>query len=236
MNRLQTSFFDSFGVFVPALGVITAADFLLGTNILVGASSGWAQFVAMLAFAYSLGQALGTLADWLFRGFLIGLLLRYPSENLFRRAPRNWYRLALGEYFAPFPDDIAARLNRRFEEDAVGRGEAQFLHAFGRVMADGHFSERLSRQQANYLFFQNSSLACLVIAAMSFMGLASHLQAKAGMLAFAAAVAAMVFFLRFLKCYRQFTVELYMAYDALPHRSLRGTTRRGELSLVAKDR
>lgn len=209
MNRNPNRLLDLFGALVPPVLLFAALDALLGTHYF--SQPYWPAYYYALFFAcaFAAEQLMTVVSGWVFRGFLLGLVLGYPSRNLFEHGSRGFLGMLFPEYYAAMPTELAQRLKAKFERDGVHGLEAQYLHALARVQGRFDIHARIESMLASTIFAQNLCLTALVTLFVGLLAGAPHAFALLSAAAF------VVSFFRFLRVLRAHALELYLAYDYL---------------------
>ena len=218
MGRIPFSVYDFFGYLSS------------GTIALVGASFAYqgvdafrleltvSQGLACVIAAYLAGHVVASVSSFLLERRLTRRLIGSPTSWLFaQEVQAACWRRVLNQYHKPLPEETATRVLTA-AKDRAGidePGEALFYHCFSVVRTDEFARERLATFLNLYGFARNTSMATLMSTAL--IGVAIFVNDRVGPAelrvgALLAITAGVAMYLRYLKFYRQYSVELYVTY------------------------
>lgn len=202
---------------------IAAWDFSFGTNYVLKASWSPADGVVILFSAYVVGQILATPSSWLLERLLVARVLLSPSVNLlidsqvgFRKALQ---RTILGDYYSPFEKKLRDRIVSKAGAN-VGLGEPMFWCAYPIAKRDPTALSRMAGFLNQYGFCRNIAFVAMLAVMFDVMALcglspgsgspppADHLLNWATV----SLVGSLLIFHRFLKFYRLYMIEVFVAY------------------------
>ena len=226
MNRNGNRMHDLLCALVPPVLMFAALDTLLGTRYF--SQPYWPSYYYFLFVggAFAAEQLMTVVSGWVFRGFILSLVLGYPSRNLLIGGSRGILGMLFPEYYAAMPAELAARLKAKFSADGINGMEAQYLHAMAKIQGRTDMLARIDSLNAETVFAQNLSLVAAVTFAVSAMAGASH-----SFTLFAGA-AFVIGFYRFLRVLRAHALELYLAYDNLAGRTFDKPAQRRDMHAV----
>lgn len=223
MNRYANRLPDFLMSLVPPVLLFAALDGILGTRYF--SQPYWPSYYYALFFGAALAseQLMSVVSGWIFRGFILGLVLRYPSRNLFEHGSRGFFAILFPEYFAPMAREMAARIKAKFDREGIQGLEAQYLHAVARIQGRHDIHARIDSLASQSMFAQNLCLAAMITFLLS---LVVHNNPAFPVFAGAALVLS---FYRFLRAVRTHALELYLAYDYLQNDAAADRPARREL-------
>jgi hypothetical protein len=217
MDKIPFSVYDFFGYlasgFVLLVGV--AASF---TN-----TDSWQNnptliiSILLVIGAYTVGQVIANIAGFLLESVVIAKLLRRPSVNLMATdSPPKWRARFFPGYYRALPAvQRDACLSRAGLSELSGEG--LFYKAFAVVKRDESAMSRLSTFLNLYGFCRNMTIAlaatavCLVAGSLDGTAKTGTLVPPGWCALLAACLGAGLFY-RYLKFFRQYSVELFITY------------------------
>src|SRR4051812_2247075 len=90
MNRNPHRLPDLFYSLVPPILLFAALDTLLGTHYFSQPYWPSYYYLVFIGAAFAAEQLMTVVSGWVFRGFILGLVLGYPSRNLFEHGARGF--------------------------------------------------------------------------------------------------------------------------------------------------
>lgn len=245
MERIPFSFYDFFGYLAPGFLVLGVFDFFINNRYLFCYHEKDLIFwTMMIGLAYILGQILAYLSSWIIEGVLISKNLKSPSVNLLlnRKKKRMWKKI-FKQYLKPFPIKIRIKLLKKAEREKLViptlMGAAQsptpiadeeltkellddiktfYLHAYGRVK----MSELAMTQQDIFLklygFGRNIAFSAFISLPVLVFRIFSPtpFHTPAGLWLILFLVASLAMFYIYLKFYRWYYREIFLAFGELP--------------------
>ena len=202
---------------------IAAWDFAFGTSWILKEIWGVTDAVIIVFAAYVLGHVVAAPASWLLERVLVAKVLRSPSDNLFvdeqsgyRRLLKRWL---LADYYQPLDPELRKRVLAQ-AGDNPKIGESLFWKAFAIAKRDSNAYSRMSNFLNVYGFCRNISFVCFVfvtfnLASFAGIGVPGARLPEPTELAQWSILSIVVGFLllhRFLKFYRLYSVEVFVAY------------------------
>lgn len=219
MSKLPFSVYDTFAYLASGLVVAAGVDYAFGLGLRdaeFGALDGLFAAVAL----YVLGHLVAHLAGALLESVLVCRWLGRPEDRLLQEKADRPAAHVFRVYFRPFPKDTQRQLAEQAEKEGMElTGRGFFYRCHGVAQRDAVARERLASFLNLYGFCRNASLALLACAGALVVG---ALLAAAGVvagdvsdrlwLAGGAAVASAGLFVRYLKFFRHYTTEVYLAF------------------------
>lgn len=221
MSKLPFSVYDTFAYLASGLIVAVGADYafdlgLRGTDL--GVVEGLFGAVAL----YVLGHLVAHLAGAFLESVLVCRWLGRPEDRLFQENARQSASRVFRAYSRPFDKDTQRRLAELAageEMELAGRGF--FYRCHGVAQRDAVARERLASFLNLYGFCRNASfafLACAVAliagAALVGAGVVDGDVSDRLWLAGGSVIASAGLFVRYLKFFRHYTTEVYLAFLA----------------------
>jgi hypothetical protein len=224
MNLIPFSIYDFFGCFVPGFLLLVAGDYAFGSGDLLQADLGITKGLFIATVAYISGHLLANLSGFLLERLVVRGFLKSPEELLFQPRQAIVGALLFPGYYDPLPSDMQKRVLAKASQqwNIAEAGRALFFLCYAAVKGDQATRDRLNTFLYLYGFCRNLSIACLVSAAALFLAaglgpyLGLHPPINAWWWGAAGVFAAIGLFYRYLKFFRDFTVEVFRSYAALP--------------------
>lgn len=226
--KIPFSAYDFFGYLATGFLMLAAVDYALKAGWVLNQSFGLIASLIWLLMAYVIGHIVAHISSHLLESKLLRGILRSPEEHLFGQPmSKGWARLFPGLH-TPLPKTTQERVLRRAKKEGVpAPGEGFFLHCHPLANRDPATQERLSSFLNLYGFCRNLTMGCLLAVPVLLYGAFrdAHWPAMEGLdrgrlfwaLALLGASAGM--FYRYLKFFRHYTVEVFVAYAELPSES-----------------
>lgn len=217
MDKIPFSVYDFFGLLSSGAIILAGIAFAYQGVDAFQEEFNIGQGLILVIAAYLLGHVVASVSSYLLERRLTRRLLGSPTDLLFGGGmPTNWRRM-LKEYHRPLPEETAKRvLDKAKDKAGIDEpGEALFFHCFGVVRKDEYPRERLAVFLNLYGFGRNTSMAALASATTIGIAAIVNRSTDSTQLWIGALLAALVgiaMYLRYLKFYRQYSVELYVTY------------------------
>ena len=222
MDKLPFSVYDFFGYlsagFVLLVGLAAAFTGTESWQRTPGATVG----LLLVVVAYTAGHVIANVSGYLIEGTLVRRVLGTPSTVLFQEHRSRWAMLLLPGYYRPLPPEQRQRvLNRAAEAGITGLGEGLFYHCFSAAKERESTMVRLSTFLNLYGFCRNMAVSTFIVAIALFAGTllgtakTGHLVAP-GWWAAGAFLASIGLLYRYLKFFRQYSVEVFVSYAEPP--------------------
>lgn len=220
--KVPFSIYDFFGylaagaIVIFAWALATNAAWLHTKDVPVIAS------VGLVLLGYLLGHTIAAVSSWLFEQQVVRRILG-PSEDILMNEYQmsDSLRSILPTYGKPLPEDIRnAVLAKARGEGINSGGRALFLHCLSTIRHDSATAERLGTFLNLYGFSRNAALACFISGALFLRSALEHPHCccehggKHDMILWStlACVLGVFLFFRYLKFYRHYTQEVFLAY------------------------
>ena len=225
MSKLPFSVYDTFAYLASGLIVAVGVDHAFGLGFRE-AELGVVELLSGTVALYVLGHLVAHLASALLERLVIFRWLGRPEEQLFGTKDKPLAAHLFRTYFRPFPREILERLGERAAAEDMDRsGRGFFYLCRGVAQRDPIARERMASFLNLYGFCRNASLAFLACALAL---LAAPLLARIGVVSSTApgwqwlGVGALMtsagLFVRYLKFFRHYTMEAYLAVSASEER------------------
>jgi hypothetical protein len=218
MDKIPFSIYDFFGYLSAGAVTLFGAVFAIQGVDAFDVELSSAQVILLVVAAYVTGHVIAAISSFVLERRLTRKFLGTPTKLLFKKeGPKKGWRRFFGTYHSPLPprtqEIVLAKAEEAAEIDAPGEG--LFFHCFGVVRHDEYPRERLASFLNLYGFARNVAMATLLAALTLAVAalfndevVASELWAAAG----TAFLVSVVMYFRYLKFYRQYSVELYVTY------------------------
>ena len=217
MHKIPFSEYDFFGHLVSGAIILAGFGFAAQGTEVFHHELGINEAVALVLGAYLIGHVVASVSSFLLERRLTRWIIGSSTTCMFSNTPIGGWRRLLSAHLKPLPPATAERVLARAKKQAgVGEpSEALFFHCFGVVRQEASTRERLTTFLSLYGFCRNAAMAALINAAV--MGFALGANSAAGVDTLSAGflvsvVLAGVMYLRYLKFYRLYAVEVYVTY------------------------
>jgi hypothetical protein len=221
MSQLPFSVYDFFAYLAAGFIVLAAADYafdgrwLLQNELTLVVGAFW------VVAAYILGHIIANLAGHILQRWIVRSWLSSSEDVLFWENESKGFRRLFPGYHERLPAATRTRIltkAKRLAAEIEEPGRALFYHCFERVKHDEATRERLNSFLNMYGFSRNASLALLLSALILIVGLITDDRRSGGTgdyaawASLAAALAGIGMFYRYLKFYREYTLEVFRSY------------------------
>jgi hypothetical protein len=214
-QKIPFTSYDFWAYLSAGFLLLFAIDSAAGTKLLMRDSWTVVQGTVAVSVAYAIGQLVASLSSLVFERGLVGSVLGYPRNVLFGdpKAP-HWLRLPLRAYFQPLPPETQAAALKKGEKIGVVRhGEALFLPAYIHARQMPQVAGRLESFLNLYGFCRNTALVAFIDAVVWYW---SYLRPGGPpeylLWARLAVIVGIGMTLRYLKFYRLYANEVFVAY------------------------
>ena len=217
MDKIPFSVYDFFGYLSSGVTALAGASFAYQGVEAFRLDLNGSQVLFFVIAAYVVGHVVASVSSFLLERRLTRGLIGSPTSWLFREDTPDGWRRALNAYHKPLPERTAKRVLAKAKDRAGidGPGEALFYHCFGVVRRDEYPRERLAVFLNLYGFARNTSMAALISAALIGVAIVINNRVNPTELwagALLAVIVGAALYLRYLKFYRQYSVEVYITY------------------------
>lgn len=217
MDKIPFSTYDFFGCLSSGVTTLASVSFAYQGVDAFHLDLNASQALVLVIAAYLVGHVVASVSSFLLERRLTRRLIGSPTSWLFLGSPLTGWRRILNPYHKPLPEVTAKRVlaSAKRRADIDEPGEALFYHCFGVVRRDEYPRARLSVFLNLYGFARNTSMASLIGAALIGFAIVVNDQVDptelwVGLLF--AGLVGVAMYLRYLKFYRQYSVELYVTY------------------------
>jgi len=224
MDRFfRFSDYDIWAYLSAGMLMIAAWDFSFGSSWVLNANWSPADGTVILFAGYIVGQIVATPSSWFLERLLVAKALQSPSVNLFAASQTGFRRLLqrtiLGDYYSPLDVDLKRRVLERAGADIVP-GESLFWRAYTVAKRDPTAFPRMGTFLNQYGFCRNIAFVAILSAALDLVVIYGLAPATASTPAadqlwtwtVVSLVGGLLMFHRFLKFYRLYAVEVFIAY------------------------
>lgn len=220
MSRIPFTLYDFFGCLSAGFVLLSAGDYAFDRRWLLDDQLGLIAGVFWAVAAYIAGHIVANMAGWVLETKIVREVLRSPEETLFwTHQTSGWRRLFPGHY-RRLPKETQDRvLDLAYQRAGIKQpGRALFFHCFAIVKREQATRERLETFLNLYGFCRNVCMALLLGAGLLILGVVSDSWRESGVgkhvwWAIPAAILASVgMFYRYLKFFRDYTVEVFRSY------------------------
>ena len=217
MDKIPFSAYDFFGCLSSGVTTLAGVSFAYRGVEAFRLDLNASQALVLVIVAYLAGHVVASVSSFLLERRLTRRFIGSPTSWLFRGDRITGWRRVLEAYHKPLPAVTAKRVlaSAKREADIDEPGEALFYHCFGVVRRDEYPRARLAVFLNLYGFARNTAMASLIGAALIGFAIVVNDQVDptelwAGVLL--AGFIGVAMYLRYLKFYRQYSVELYVTY------------------------
>lgn len=225
MSRIPFTVYDFLAYLSAGFIVLAAGDYAFDQGWLLRDDLGLVAGVFWAVAAYVTGHVMANLAGWVLETKILRDWLRSPEETLFgSRSPSSRRRRLFPGFYRPLPGETHTRVLGKARSKGISSSELAspdrglFFHCFAVVKRDPITRERLDTFLNLYGFCRNACFALLVATLVLLIGVGSSPWRDSGTgddvwWAIAAApVAAVGLFYRYLKFFREYTIEVFRTY------------------------
>jgi len=227
MDKIQFNAYDFLGYLASGFLLLITIDYVFNGGNLAKPSPpiGFAIFWVLLA--YILGHLIAHLSSTLLEiNFLRGVL-GSPEEHLLAEKSNSPWARIFPENFKPLPKTTQERILARAAKEGVSTASMRsfFFHCHAIAKRDRVTLERLNQFLNQYGFCRNITMVLLLAAViLPLAALILLAQGKYGSIDWqkfvwgaASLVGAYGMFLRYLKFFRHYTLEVFMSYAEPSH-------------------
>lgn len=217
----KLSDYEIFGHLTQGLLLFAAIDIAFGSSLILGADWTVSTGVAVVLTAYLTGHLIASPSSLVLeRGVARGLLGAPMGHLMGIDGPSLWQQFLFPGYFNPLPPSSRERLlsSLKLEHGSRVHSDDLFWLVYPSARSSANAQQRLATFLRLYGFCRNSAFVALVAAVMFIVGgLAGHPLGKQLVVDRSVAVAialaaAWLLFLRYLKFYRSYSLELVTAH------------------------
>lgn len=220
MDKLPFSVYDFFGYLASGFLVLVGAEFAFNGQWLLRKDLNIPCGIFWVVAAYIAGHIIANISGFLLEGQMVRKVLRSPEESLFQDEKRKFWCWIFPGFYCALPKETRDRILHKSEAKAgiksCGRG--LFFHCHPIVKRDVNTLARLNTFLNLYGFCRNVSMASIITVVILVIGVIADwragLQVQSTKIwwAGAAAFSAFGMFYRYLKFFRQYTLEVFITY------------------------
>ena len=220
MDKIPFSIYDFFGYLASGFILLIAVNYTYGNGSFLTQEISIVLALFLVVVSYILGHIVANFSSFLFEEKFVKGVLKEPSINLFCKKPKsNWRRIFPG-FYRPLPEATCSRILSKTKAKAGFQepGQAVFYHCFQTVKSNEKTLGRLNIFLNLYGFSRNVSMSLLLCSLVLLSGwLAvrySGSQPNPALLwgAIISTFASVGMFYRYLKFFRQYSVEVFTSY------------------------
>lgn len=220
MSRIPFTLYDFFGCLSAGFILLAAGDYAFSLRWLLNDGLRPVAGVFWIVAAYITGHIVANISGWALETKIVREVFCSPEETLFWTHKQRGWRSLFSGYYRSLTREIRERVldmsERRVEIKEPTR--ALFFHCFAVVMRDQFTRDRLGTFLNLYGFCRNSCMALLLGAGLLILGFGSDPWRESGVgnhiqwAIPAALVASIGMFYRYLKFFRDYTLEVFRSY------------------------
>ncbi|MEE8375026.1 MAG: hypothetical protein V3S26_01725 [Acidimicrobiia bacterium] len=217
MDKIPFSVYDFFGYLSSGVVVLFSATYSYQGTEAFDIDLGVAQILLSVVGAYVIGHVVAAMSSFLLERRLTRGVIGSPTDLLFEQEATEGWRRVFGQYHKPLPEKTAERVLSKAKKAASieSPGEALFFHCFGVVRQDEYPRQRLATFLNLYGFARNVAMAALIGAVMIGVSVFFNDRVDQALLwagSLLTLLVSVAMYFRYLKFYRQYSVELYVTY------------------------
>jgi hypothetical protein len=211
MDKLPFDPYDFFGYLASGLLLVIGMNFVLGFPKVLGQDLKLVDSCTLILGVYVAGQILATPSKALLEDFVVGRLLRKPSENLMYGRIGPWRHLLFPGFYKQLPP--AARQNI-LEKAGKLSGEDLFHHVrfSSEVCANDKLVAKIDGFRNKYGFARNLCFTSLLVGLALIIKALLHPNPLFMEYGTTSLVASLFLFYRYLKFFRQYSYEMLSVY------------------------
>ena len=221
--KIPFSAYDFFGTLAAGFVTLAAVDFAFEGGWLLRAEHTPVFGVVWVVIAYVTGHIVAHISSVFIEHKLVRNCFGSPEEHLLAvEKPSGALATLFPGNFQPLPEATRIRIQTKARQCGVEpKGRAFFFHCHPIVKREAATLERLNSFLNIYGFCRNMTMAALVAVALMIVGSIRDLDlddfwgsihSEQLWAAAAAAAAAIGMFYRYLKFFRHYTLEVFLAY------------------------
>lgn len=195
---------------------LAAADYVFGTRFVLDADWTFADGFFVLIASYVVGHVVASPASAILERWFARAVLQPPARNLLAaKENTSALRFIFGDYYVRLDEPLRLSVLQKMGVTDVGAitGDRLFWAAYPAARADERASERMSRFLNLYGFCRNISFVAALTAVTLVVVHGFDLQSDHTKVALTAFLVATIMFLRFLKYYRLYSLEVLLSFS-----------------------
>ncbi len=220
MDRIPFTVYDFFGYLAAGFVLLVAVDYAFELGWLLGDEFGLVVGIFWIVVAYITGHIVANVAGHVLEGWLVRKKLRSPEETLFADEKPKWRSRLFPGHHKALPletrERVLAKARTRAKLSEPTR--ALFIHCHPIVLREEVARAHLESFLNLYGFCRNVCLALLLAAVVLLVGIltdpvrSGSSGEHAGWAIGAALAGAVGMFYRYLKFFREYTIEVFRTY------------------------
>ena len=220
IDKIPFSIYDFFGYLGAGTLALFAGFFAVQGFDAFDIDLNLSQMTLLIIAAYITGHVVAAISSFLLERQLTRGFIGSPTKLLFGETDPEGWRKIFGAYHVPLPAKIRQLVLDKAEKkaDIVKSGESLFYHCFGVVRQDEYPRERLATFLNLYGFSRNVAMASLLAGVILVVAALFNEEVPSVELWIGSAASflvSVVMYFRYLKFYRQYSVELYVTYAGM---------------------
>jgi hypothetical protein len=216
MKDIPFTSYDFWGYLTAGFGMLFVADYVWDTKHLQRDSWMLVEGLVAVALAYMVGHVIAGMAAFLWEGVLLRQWIGAPTDLLMgteRRSGSRFWTVVAPTYFKPLEQSVRDRIIAKATADGVpARGEGLFWAAFAATRSSDQAQARLSHFLNQYALCRNLSFAACVATIVLIYAAATHRHPGDGWWAALSAFLSAAMYLRYMKFYRHYAIEVLTTY------------------------
>jgi hypothetical protein len=211
MDKLPFDPYDFFGYLASGLLLIVGMNLVLGFPNVLGQDLKLVNGFALILGIYVAGQILATPSKTLLEDFVVGRLLRKPSENLIHGKAGQVRQLLFPGFYKALPPQAILRIAQKAGKLS---GEDLFHHVrfSEEVCANDKLVGKIDSFRNKYGFARNLCFASLLVGLALIIKAVFHPGPSLVEYGITSLVASLFLFYRYLKFFRQYSYEMLSVY------------------------
>lgn len=213
-NQFPFTDYDFWAYISAGFMLLFALDHVAEAGLMIRSTWTLVEGLFAMACAYAVGQLLAGVASAILERRLVARWLGPPSVTLLgvQRGP-HWFRRIYPSFYEPLPEEMrTAILAKAHERGIANPGEALFIAAFDATRSNETSMDRMSAFLNLYGFCRNLSLTAVLCAVLLAIGAVWFSRTADYWWTGAAIVLGVGMFLRYLKFYRHYAIEVYTTF------------------------
>ena len=215
MKDIPFTSYDFWGYLTAGFGMLFVADYAADTHLIDRQSWSLVESLVAISLAYMVGHVIAGMAAFLWEGLLLRKWTGVPTDILMAAAPKGpWLlRTIAPTYYKPFELSLRQRITKKANADGVpAKGEGLFWAAFGATRDSDRAQSRMSDFLNQYGLCRNLSFSACVCAVVLLYASLTHRHPYDGWWAALAAFLGAAMYLRYMKFYRHYAIEVLTTY------------------------
>jgi hypothetical protein len=215
MKDIPFTSYDFWGYLTSGFGMLFVADYVADTHLLERGSWSLVESLVAIACAYMVGHVIAGLAAFFWENLLMRKWTGVPTNILMGAGPKGtWLMHKIAPtYYQAFDGSLRKRIADKAAADGVpAKGEGLFWAAFGATRDNDRAQARMSDFLNQYGLCRNLSFTACVCAVVLLYAAFTHRHPHDGWWAALAAFLGAAMYLRYMKFYRHYAIEVLTTY------------------------